>query len=152
MKRVLFTVIFLVLLTTQLWATGSSSKITDYGVVGGKNIITISWVADNATGAVPNLTIDPTLYNLKGWYLYSAETNPGSTAPTDLYDITLTDADGLDIAWSLLNNRSTTNTELVLVSTASTGFPVIRGNLTFTLTNNSVNSATGTLILIFIPQ
>ena len=155
MKRYLsLTMVFLLIMVCQLFAAGSSSRITDQQNYierdDRKKVITISWVADNTTGSVPNLTIDVNLYGIEGWYLYSAETNPGTTAPTDNYDIVINDTEGVDIAGSLLNNRDETNTELVLIGTASHGFPVVKGNLTFSLSNNSVNSATGTLILIFI--
>lgn len=40
-------------------------------------------------------------------------TNPGSTAPTDNYDITLTDEDGLDVLNGKAANRDTANTERV---------------------------------------
>lgn len=146
MKRFLLTVIFLVLLTTRLYAAGSSG-ITDYYDIGGKKTITLSWIADAADHTVPDATINAAAQRIEGWYLYSAETNPGAVAPTDDYDIVITDADGLDIAKGLLMNRDTATTEL-----ADSINAVVRGNLTFTLTNNSVNSATGTLILVFVPN
>jgi len=123
-----------------------------YWVGGGQNrtIITLSWTADAADATVPSTTIDAALYVIKGWYLYSAETNPGATAPTDNYDIVLNDTDDLDIAGGLLQNRDTANTEMVNIGTSAHGYPVVKGNLTFSLSNNAVNSATGTLILTFV--
>lgn len=38
-------------------------------------------------------------------------TNPGSTAPTDNYDIVVNDIDGADVAGGVLANRDTANTE-----------------------------------------
>ena len=115
-----------------------------------RKIITLSWVADASAATVPSTTINAITYGITGWYLYSAETNPGATAPTANYDIVINDADGLDIAWGLLANRHTSNTEIAFLADSSHGYPVVRGNLTFTLTNNLVNSATGTCILTFI--
>lgn len=40
-------------------------------------------------------------------------TNPGSPAPTDNYDITLTDEDGLDVLNGKAANRDTANTERI---------------------------------------
>lgn len=110
-------------------------------------VLTLSWVADATAATVPSTTINALTYGFSGWYLYSAETNPGSTAPTDNYDIVLNDVDGGDVAGALLANRHTTTTQLVNLGTA---IPIVRGNLEFVLTNNLVNSATGTLILIFL--
>jgi hypothetical protein len=41
-------------------------------------------------------------------------TDPGSTAPTDNYDITLTDDDGVDVLSNAGADRDTANTERVL--------------------------------------
>ena len=91
--------------------------------------ISIAWTShtDGAgTVAIPNLY---------GW-LVRVVTNPGATAPTDDYDITLIDEDGLDSAQSLLLNRDTANTEAV--NTFATGAPtpiLLCGTYTFTLAN-----------------
>lgn len=71
-------------------------------------------------------------------------TNPGATAPTDDYDITLVDDDGHDVAEGTLGNRDTANTEVVypfkeltLTDTANAViYPLAHsGTLTFTLAN-----------------
>ena len=113
-------------------------------------ILTIAWTADSSDKSVPQTVINATQYKINGYFLYSAETNPGSTAPTDDYDIAINDEDVCDIAGTLLNNRDTSNSEMVNFINASASYPMVRGNLTFVLTNNSVASATGSLILIFI--
>lgn len=116
-----------------------------------RKVLTISWVADSADATVPNTTITSITYGIGGWYIYSAETNPGAVAPTDNYDITILDADGVDLAGGMLMNRDTANTEMVGIALGTIGhYPIVRGNLTFTLSNNLVNSATGTCILTFI--
>lgn len=104
-------------------------------------VVNVAWTADAADGSVP----DTTLSNLKG-RLLKAITNPGATAPTDNYDLKLLDnldstADALD---GLLDNRDTANTEVELPAAP----PILSGDYTFNLTNNSVNSATGVLILL----
>jgi len=76
-------------------------------------------------------TIDLAMY---GW-LVKVVTDPGATAPTDNYDITLVQ-DGIDAAASLLIDRDTANTEQVypLVSGAAT--PIfLAGTHTFTIAN-----------------
>jgi hypothetical protein len=47
-------------------------------------------------------------------------TNPDAVAPTDLYDLTLTDDDAFDVAGGLIANRSTTNTEIVIPMSETT--------------------------------
>ena len=117
-----------------------------------RKIITLSWACEAGAATIPNTTIGAETYGIKGWYFYSAETNPGATAPTTLYDITILDADGADLAGSLLMNRSATLTEgPIAMALGTTGHPpVVRGDLTFTLSNNAVNAALGTCILVFI--
>ena len=79
-------------------------------------------------------------------------TDPGATAPTDNYDITIVDEYGSDIFGATLTNRDTTNTEEAtpLIGGTSYGSRLVTGDLTFTLTNNSVNEAVGTCILYFV--
>lgn len=117
-----------------------------------RKILTLSWVASVDAATVPATTITATTYGIEGWYLYSGETNPGATQPTPNYDITITDADGADLAGGMLMDRSATATQgPVAMALGTTGhYPVVRGNLTFTLSNNAVNSALGTCILTFI--
>jgi len=153
MKKLLLSLLLVLALTMPAWAAGTvtitSSNITIHGNIWRK-IITLSWIADAADATVPSTTITATTYGIGGWYLYSAETNPGSVAPTDNYDIVLNNADGLDIAGGLLANRDATATEIVSIGTSAHGYPLVRGDLTFVLSNNAVKSATGTLILIFV--
>jgi len=153
MKR-LFLALFLVLiLQTSAWAAGTVLiNASSMQILGqqSRRIITLSWTADASAATVPNKVIDASTYDILGWYFFSAETNPGDTAPTDNYDIVINDADGADIAGGLLMNRDTGNTEMVNIGTSIHGYPIVRGNLTFVLSNNAVNSATGTCILTFL--
>lgn len=76
--------------------------------------------------------------------LLALHTNPGATAPTDNYDITLIDGDGMDRLQGVGANRDTANSEQVPVVYTSTSVnpPVsIDETLTFTIANNAVNSA-----------
>jgi len=112
-------------------------------------VLTLSWTADAADATVPATAIAPLTYDLKGWYLYSAETNPGDTAPTDGYNVTLVDADGVDVAGGRLTGRSESTSQLV-VGFGANNYPVFYSTWTFTLVGNAVNSATGTLLLTFV--
>lgn len=105
--------------------------------------------ADSASGAVMTTA---NFTKVKGYYAYPIITNPGSTSPTTLYDITLPDSDGMDLAGGLLANRSATVTERIVPKIDTTnsiygGAPLL-SPVTLTITNQAVNSATGTVIIV----
>lgn len=102
-------------------------------------IITITWVADAAAATVPSTDITGgKVYGV----LQRIVTNPGVPAPTDNYDITITDSDGLDVLGGVGANRDTANTEEAEI--VQTSFQrIVADVLTFNLSGNSVNSATG---------
>jgi hypothetical protein len=105
----------------------------------------VTWTADDATAAIADVTIPASdLKNYQGYYLYRVITDPGATAPTDDYDIVLNDVYSFDVMEGALGNRDTANTETVEVS-----IPVY-GQLTAVFTNNSVNSATGKIVFLFV--
>ncbi len=74
-----------------------------------------------------------------GGTLLALATNPGAVAPTDNYDITLVDGDGLDRLNGVGVDRDTTTSERVAVSGIS--FVAVGETLTLTIANSSVNSA-----------
>lgn len=121
-----------------------------FGHPGGKSFgleeVKISWTGDATDGSVPNTTLE-----LSGT-IERVVTNPGSTAPTANYDIVIEDQDGIDVMQGALANRHTSNSEEVIPtkagSAASTFSKItVHGTHTFKLTNNSVASATGTVII-----
>tara|TARA_R100001530_G_scaffold134471_2_gene109397 strand:+ start:974 stop:1372 length:399 start_codon:yes stop_codon:yes gene_type:complete len=76
--------------------------------------------------------------------LLDLETNPGSTAPTDNYDIVLDDAGGHDVLEGVGANRHTTTTQKAAIVYSGTGtHPTVdeTDTLSLVITNNSVNSA-----------
>lgn len=82
-----------------------------------------------------------TTYNVNG-YIYLVETDPGTPAPDDNYDLTLTNANGADIMGGSIANRSATATQrsFPLVGTSSAVVPN-KGKLTLNVTNNSASGA-----------
>lgn len=131
---------------------GSAMTFT-YDKLGPIKKIIVDWTSDDTTGAVSGTTAKVTGELIKG------VTDPGSAAPTDDYDIVLTDEEGVDvlgqcIAASQLINRDTANSEqnyfFVLNKDASplsmAAFPVVADKLTVSITNAG-NSKTGQLIL-----
>lgn len=116
-------------------------------------VVTWNWVADDTTGRVPGSSLSAADTDaLKYFYVDMGETKPGTfIAPTALYDVTLEDPDGMDVFGGKMMNRSNTTGEQVLpaMSGALGSRPLYTG-LTLRVYNNSVNSATGKVIITFI--
>lgn len=139
--------IFLLVLMTIIFASSAYAEveITNHQF-GSMKVMVIDWTAEtNGTFTVAETNA---INGTVGW----VETKPGSTAPTALYDITLTNSDGLDIMGGKLADRSATLAEgsapYDTVGAIYLTTPV-RGPLDITITNNSVNSATGTISIFF---
>lgn len=114
----------------------------------GRNIIgrrlVISATGDASDGSFPELT----LKKLNG-YLQPVITNPGSTAPTDNYDIALKHpTDTTANMTTGLTDRDTTNTEVgsITISGSATP-PYLNGNYALAITGNSQASATIQIIM-----
>ena len=107
---------------------------------GNIGVITLTCTADAADGSFPATALTT---KISGRIL-ALETNPGATAPTANYDITLVDAESYDVLQSLGLNRHTSNTERVSIvysGTAVSPESAITDTWTWTIANNSVNSA-----------
>lgn len=87
----------------------------------------IKWTWTSATGGAASLVTS------RGYYgkVLALVTDPGATAPTDNYDITITDAEGYDVMQGAGANRDTANTETAVPTTDSPAF----GPLTINITN-----------------
>lgn len=143
---------------------GSTTTVTyddgvdGVGFRGGIRKVLIDFTTDDTTGSVAVTT-----RKIVG-SLIKIVTDPGSVAPTDNWDVVLTDEEGVDlsvhmddVAIAALIARDTANTEetyLPLEDTAGTGriaaFPVVCDKLTVTV-NNAGNSKTGQIILYYKP-
>lgn len=69
------------------------------------------------------------LSQVMGMYLYSVETNPGATAPTDDYDVYVYDEDGLDMCAGEADNRDTSNTEIAYCTTSTQPYSVVKDRI-----------------------
>ena len=127
---------------------GSVMTIT-YSSAGGMTRIVADWTSDDTTGAVSGTT-----KHLVG-ELIKGQTDPGATAPTDDYDIVLTDTEGVNVlglSHDDLVNRDTTNTEEVYFNLKPDGatvlpaYPVISDQLLVSITNAG-NSKVGQVVL-----
>jgi hypothetical protein len=106
----------------------------------------IDWTS-NAAGAAGE-TVGPFI-----GVLLRVVFNPGTAAPSDNYDVTLSDEDGVDVLSGLGANRDTSTTEEIIPllngsdGTNTTPLPrAICGNLTLAVTNAG-DSKTGKITL-----
>lgn len=87
-------------------------------------------------------SLESTPYRIDG-YVIKAVTNPGTEAPQDNYDITLTDSEGCDCMGGTLANRHTTTSQqaVPLIGTAFYGDSFVEGPLTCNISGNNVANA-----------
>lgn len=133
-------------LAVSIEAAGTVTQ--EHQALGNIRRIVFTCTADAADGSFPATAVS---VKFEG-RLVSLETNPGSTAPTDDYDIVLTDAHGLDVLRGAGGNRDTANTEIAAVVFSSTSaHPMVdeTDTLTLAISNNSVNSATVVIVLTY---
>jgi hypothetical protein len=144
-KICLLATIFLFLVISTVFAAESITQVwTD--CTAKVQCLTFSWQAD------PNGALSATASNRSiDGYVIQVVTNPGTTTPTDNYDITLINSDGADIMGTALTNRDTANSEIAIPKPDGTNFvdAWVSGLLTLTITGNSVPDATG-VVKIYI--
>jgi hypothetical protein len=122
--------------TIELRPLGESHYALDFNMV-----------ADASSSTFTAVSSAP--YRIDG-YVVKAETNPGSTAPTDNYDITITDAESCDIMGGELSNRDTAISEQAIPKAGNAyGDMFVEGLVTCTVTNNAVVNATTKVIIYF---
>lgn len=102
------------------------------------------------TGAsgIAAYTFSPQTYGVRGWFLFNVSTDPGTSAPTDQYDITLL-VDGEDIAGGLLLNRSATATQTVMIAPTTIGPYMVDQPIVITFANETAESSTIVMKLRF---
>lgn len=109
--------------------------------------ITFSWTADSGDGSVPSTAS----MNIQG-YVILVVTDPGTPAPTDNYDITLTDENGVDVMGGTLANRDASNTEQAVPKIGNVyGGRWVSGTVTLNISNNSVGGAKG-IVKVYIER
>lgn len=124
-------------------AYAASSVVETVSTVGNIRKVELSWT-DNATASFDDYAITS---DVAGKVLLGV-LDPGSTAPTNLYDVQLVDADGVDIfGGDLLNGDNVTSTQAEPQMGAGYGARPVVGGLTLDIDNQSVGSATGKVIL-----
>lgn len=135
-------------------ADGTVTVTSDYAAAGDVTKVNFAFIANAAGAATIPATSSSTEWPKTGrnvGCIAFVETDPGSTAPTDNYDITLTDQYGLDIMGGSLANRDTTDTEQAAPLIGSfAGCRTVTSAFTINISGNSVNSATGTVIVYIV--
>lgn len=122
--------------------TQSSHTIPDYNRPFG--VIKTAFTADDTDASIPSLAVTFP-YDCK---LVQIITNPGSTGPTDNYDIVANDADGADRLLGVGANRDISDSEIAIIDDAGAHPAVLSGeSLTIAVSGNLVNSATGTIAI-----
>lgn len=107
-------------------------------------IYRIAWTADASDGSVPSTQSDSDIFG----FIVRVVTNPGATAPTADYDITITDEDDVDVLGGEGADRSASASEQVIPMLGSSYGPCyVNSKLTFNLSNNSENSAVGEVVI-----
>jgi len=106
-----------------------------------------------STGTKTNSTHNRTFTeHITGWFLQKIIVDPGATAPTVNSDLTITDSHGIDIldgnGTDLIHN--TTSKQSYFMIAGVTSLQPILGDLTVTITNNSVNSAIIVISLVCV--
>ncbi|MGE0460904.1 MAG: hypothetical protein AB7Q16_06005 [Vicinamibacterales bacterium] len=146
MRRCGLTIAFAWLLASTLLAAGTVTQT--HFRVGNIRKVVFACTADAANGSFPATAISVPIEGR----LIQLITDPGATAPTDNYDITLVDGNGLDVLQGVGANRDTAVTEAAAIVFSGTSVhPVVdeSDTLTLTIANNIVNSATLTVTLVY---
>ncbi len=102
------------------------------------SVAKIVWSWTSSAGGAADLATVGSYYGT----VLAVITNPGATAPTDDYDVTITDVDSFDVLQGVGANRDTTNTEVASPPSVSPVF----GKLTLNV-SNAGNAKVGVVTL-----
>lgn len=156
MKKVRILVLALLLalaLVSSSFGAGSATIIrSDMWVLNQLQRRALSIVITAGTaGAYTDSTISASTYGITGWHLYSVEVIPGSPTPNSGFSVNVKDSDGIDICQSLLNFLSNAYPSLVNITGNNLfSYPVVRGDLTLSISDLGVTSSSIKLILVFV--
>lgn len=123
-------------------AAGTITLSSDI-VAKGYRVMTFAWTSDGSGD------VNGTAFGTQG-ILLRVVTNPGATAPDDNYDLTLLDADAVDVLEGAGADRDTANSQQIslLAPTSTTGPIALAGQITPTIANaGSGKNGTITLYL-----
>jgi hypothetical protein len=145
-KRLLASLVLVLFFTGVSFAAGTfSCTPSPVSVSGSKQrvVLTCTWIADSSH-AFSDQTITPADYGIDGWYLISSETLALTPAPTDAYVVAIK----TDWGATLFTMTGSNSTSVGVLTNYQKVTPVYFP-LTFSVSGNSVNSATGKARLVF---
>ncbi len=152
MKKLILILLVLLVYLTPVWALApSAGTVTSqsHKTVGRDANIKI-WQVGYTTHVSAGTFTLVTDQDINGWILL-VETDPGSTAPTPDYDITIKNDNGYDLMGGALTNRHTTATERTRPLIGSVYEPVETvGKLTISV-SAAGNSKTAEIIIYYLP-
>jgi len=125
----------------------ASSQVESHNQVGSLHVIKIVWTAA-ANGSYTSYLIRRPINGT----LYMVETDPGATAPTDDYTVTLTNEASIDVMGGAMADCDTSGSETwqpYFSASASYGARPVIGRLTLAISDNSQNAATGTIYIYY---
>lgn len=141
MKKGLLVGLVLVLWATMVHATGSCvlTSVEKVQIDSRAQRVYVTHTCTSDAGGIAAYTFNPVTYGVRGWYWYNITTDPdGTSAPTNLYDITAL-VSGEDVAGSLLGDRSSTARQTVVIAPTTLGYHMADGNIVFAFTNITSN-------------
>ncbi len=111
----------------------TSQVVGDLDANAGTLRLRVGWTSGTggSVGVVSEALSAATMLRIKGKVLLHFQTNPGATAPTTLYDLTMLDADGIDVLGGAGGDRSATVSE----GTVPLINQIMDTALTFTIAN-----------------
>ena len=138
-KTLLLTLLLMLAVTFANAADLVENSITDYLGFSVHNL-TLTMDSGGATAEAMSYAINGTII--------AVDTNPGTTAPTDNYDMTITNTDGVDIMGGALANRDTANSERAYpLASAVVVEPPNTGILTINIASGSNTATDPTVVL-----
>ena len=130
------------------WAAGTVAWGDPVATGSGELEYTVTCTADASAATFPATAST----NPIAGYVYMVTTNPGSPAPKDDYDITLTDSAGVDVMGGELIDRDTADSEQATPKIGNAyGSRRVNSTLTLNISGNDVNSAV-TVLKIYVYQ
>jgi hypothetical protein len=146
MKKILLSIILLAFFASSAWGAGSCVLTsTDMAKPDRKDFV----LTCTGDGTIAAYTLTPAEWGLKGWFLYSVTTDPGTSAPTAAYDITLV-VNGEDVAGGLLADRSATATETVVICPTTKSWHIAGDAMAVTFADETANPSTVVVRLRYI--
>jgi len=145
--KIIALVLILLAMALPVWAVGTVtqaiSQVCDDSGRNCNRIIRFTCTGDADGGTYPATAISTYISSqLAGWYLYYLRTNPGTTAPTDNWDFTITDAHGIDVLGGAGANRHTTTSQEIVPLLGSSPFAKpFTDTWTLNVSGSTVNSA-----------